>query len=264
MTWFWNFIGFIFDLLVAIFFQFVRAVDLLFRRLWYPKYGIFEALEGHNLASHERQSGPILLVHGLNMDPFCLRWLRRKLLQQGFGPIFRLGLQPFSFTISDQAKELAIAVAGIHQKYGAVHIVAHSLGGVVSRYYIQELEGYKTVASLVTLGSPHQGTPVANLAMSVSGRQLLPSSEIFKRLNAPEKLAEFFPKSNPKVPSLFLWANLDLLVPPRWAGKIPGVPDQYFAGVSHEGHTSILVSPRALKAVLTFISAVVDRLASAP
>lgn len=264
MTLVWHIVGFIFDLLVAIFFQGVRAIDLVVHRLWFPKYGIFETLESHQSLTFPKKSGPILLVHGLNMDPFCLRWFRRKLLQQGFGPIFRLGLQPFSFTIEAQAKELAVAVTQIFQQYGAVHIIAHSLGGVVSRFFIQELEGHPMVGSLVTLGTPHRGTPVAHLAMSVSGRQLLPSSEVFAKLNAPEKLNTFFTETHPKVPSLFLWADLDLLVPPKWANHIPNVPEHYFLKIPHHGHTSILVSSSAFRAAASFIATVVDRLPSSP
>lgn len=261
MKVFWNVLGFFYDLIAAIFFQMVRAIDLVFRRLWYPKFGIFESLEEAHDATGKK-IGPILLVHGLNMDPFCFWWMRRKLQRHGCGPIFRLGLQPFSWSIAEQARELGVAVAAIHQKFGAPHIIAHSLGGVVARYYIQEIGGDEKVASLVTLGTPHRGTPVARLAISFSGRQLVPTSEVFATLNSPEKLAAFFPNGNPKVPSLFLWAGLDLLVPPRWAGGVPGIAQQSFEQILHEGHTSILVSPRVFRIVMRFITSVVDRLPS--
>lgn len=42
-------------------------------------------------------------------------------------------------------------------------IVAHSMGGLVSRYYIEQLGGASAVRSLVTVGTPHAGSPEALL-----------------------------------------------------------------------------------------------------
>jgi hypothetical protein len=42
-----------------------------------------------------------------------------------------------------------------------VTIVAHSLGGLVSRYLIEALHGYRYVQRLITVGTPHQGAPSA-------------------------------------------------------------------------------------------------------
>ena len=37
-------------------------------------------------------------------------------------------------------------------------IVAHSMGGLVARYYIENLGGWKDVCSLITVGTPHRGS----------------------------------------------------------------------------------------------------------
>lgn len=42
-----------------------------------------------------------------------------------------------------------------------LRIVAHSLGGLVSRYFIERLGGNKLVSHLVILGTPNAGTPLA-------------------------------------------------------------------------------------------------------
>lgn len=46
----------------------------------------------------------------------------------------------------------------------AVDIVGHSQGGLLARWYIRFLGGESVVDSLITLGTPHYGTQLANLA----------------------------------------------------------------------------------------------------
>jgi triacylglycerol lipase len=50
-----------------------------------------------------------------------------------------------------------------------VHIIAHSQGGLDARYAISVLGLAPHVASLSTLSTPHQGTPLADLALKRSG-----------------------------------------------------------------------------------------------
>lgn len=52
-------------------------------------------------------------------------------------------------------------------------IVAHSMGGLVARYYIQSMGGRQTVAKVIALATPHSGTLVA----------VGPGSQILRRFN---------------------------------------------------------------------------------
>ena len=40
-----------------------------------------------------------------------------------------------------------------------IHIVAHSMGGLVSRYFIENLGGHEIVQHLIMLGTPNSGSP---------------------------------------------------------------------------------------------------------
>jgi triacylglycerol lipase len=53
-----------------------------------------------------------------------------------------------------------------------VNIVAHSMGGLDARYAIARLGLASRVASLTTIGTPHVGTPLADLGTAVLGEQL--------------------------------------------------------------------------------------------
>lgn len=49
---------------------------------------------------------------------------------------------------------------GLEPGHGkTLHIVAHSMGGLVSRWFIERLGGNKTVQHLVMLGTPNGGSP---------------------------------------------------------------------------------------------------------
>lgn len=80
-------------------------------------------------------------------------------------------------TIAQNAEELARYVAGVKRATGAqmVDLVAHSMGGLISRYYIDRLMAERMpdqgkdrdVAQLIMLGSPHGGTNCATLPASL-------------------------------------------------------------------------------------------------
>src|SRR5262245_4316027 len=45
-----------------------------------------------------------------------------------------------------------------------VHVVAHSMGGLDARFMISKLNMADRILSLTTLGTPHRGSPIADLA----------------------------------------------------------------------------------------------------
>ena len=55
---------------------------------------------------------------------------------------------------------------GVRAQTGAarVDLIGHSQGGLVGRYYIKYLGGASEVDSMISLGAPHYGTSLANLA----------------------------------------------------------------------------------------------------
>lgn len=57
------------------------------------------------------------------------------------------------------ANQLRNFVNNVRSTYGVskVDLVAHSMGGLSSRYYLRELGGHNNVGAMVTLGTPHYG-----------------------------------------------------------------------------------------------------------
>lgn len=70
----------------------------------------------------------------------------------------------FNYRSSGSIESIALALRRhIDQnvKGGRIDIVAHSMGGLVARYYVQRLGGARRVDRLLTLGTPHLGTTAA-------------------------------------------------------------------------------------------------------
>jgi triacylglycerol lipase len=49
-----------------------------------------------------------------------------------------------------------------------VHVIAHSMGGLDARYLISTLGYADKITSLTTLGTPHRGSPLADVALGIS------------------------------------------------------------------------------------------------
>jgi pSer/pThr/pTyr-binding forkhead associated (FHA) protein len=98
--------------------------------------------------------------------------------------------------VRDSARCLGEAIEG-WRVTAPVTIVAHSLGCLVSRYYVERLGGKARVERLVLMGGPHLGTPAA-LASLVLGPRLLPFGLMGDRLRA---VAATFPSSYQILPT---------------------------------------------------------------
>lgn len=86
------------------------------------------------------------------------------------------------------ARDLANFIDGWNVN-SPITIIAHSLGTLVSRYYVEMLGGKKKVGRLILIGGPHQGVPkiAANL---LTGVDLLPFGLMGKKLT---EIIETFP-----------------------------------------------------------------------
>jgi hypothetical protein len=110
-----------------------------------------------------------------------------------------------------------------------VHVVGHSLGGLISRYYVQRLGGDGRVESLVTLGTPHAGSVWANVAPTPLIRQLRPGSPVL------QELAEPAPGFRTRMTAVY--SDLDQMVIPTSSGRCDhpdlGARNVLFHGIGH-------------------------------
>jgi triacylglycerol lipase len=157
----------------------------------------------------EAAGTPILLIHGIMDNRSVFTVFRRALRRHGFGVVHAVNYGLFTGDLREAAQELQGHVQRLCETTGAdkVHIVGHSLGGVIARYYVQRMGGSAQVDTLVTLGSPHSGTLGAYLVPTALGRQLRPGSPLLTELAgpAPDCTTRF----------LVVWSRMDQMVVPQ-------------------------------------------------
>ncbi|MGH8907605.1 MAG: lipase/acyltransferase domain-containing protein [Egibacteraceae bacterium] len=81
---------------------------------------------------------------------------------------------PYDFrqSVEVAAERLAATVeARLAERDRRVVVIAHSMGGLVARYWLGPLKGWPRCRALITLGTPHRGAPKA-LAWLVNGVRL--------------------------------------------------------------------------------------------
>ena len=114
---------------------------------------------------------PILLVHGMVLKDFKLYRAFRKIkdvLIDNKVKVFVSNIDGIG-TIKNNAKQLKQEILRIldKEKVEKINIIAHSKGGLDSRYMISRLEMEDKVASLTTLSTPHHGSKLSRRLMKL-------------------------------------------------------------------------------------------------
>ena len=136
----------------------------------------------------EAAETPILLVHGLIDNHAIFTVMDRALRRRGFQTLATYDYCLFTQNIPRAAQRLGEAIEQLSATtgYERIHVIGHSLGGLIARYFVQRLGGDRRVHSLVTLGTPHQGTQLAWAASLLPlVRQLTPGSPVIRELAEP-------------------------------------------------------------------------------
>jgi len=137
---------------------------------------------GERLTSHDGGAGPaVVFVHGHGASPGSFLPMRRTLARAGYRRFAAFGYPP-SGTVAEQAERLGELVERTLPSHTEVAIVGHSLGGIIGRYWLQELGGAARARAFVSLSTPHRGLGLARLVPVPLIRELVPGSDLMKRL----------------------------------------------------------------------------------
>lgn len=245
------------------------AVELAYTavHLWVYPWGLLdEALSPGGVHAHHRtdplppgersrlvsdldgSATPVLLVHGIVDNRSIFVHFARVLRRRGHGTVQAVNYSPmtaFTGDVRAAARDLGEHVERMCAASGVdrVHVIGHSLGGLIARYYVQRLGGDDRVDTLVTLGSPHQGSFIAHLLPpTVVPRQLQPGSDLLRELTEPAPGC--------RTRFLAVWSRMDQLIIPQRNARLEH-PDLQVTNVrlDHVGHMAMTIDPEVVHLV---------------
>jgi triacylglycerol lipase len=171
----------------------------------------------------------VLLIPGWFDTARDLAALRIRLLSAGWPHVRSLTFEDPTGSNRDHAAEIETAISLLRAETGAdeIDVVAHSMGGLATRWYLME-HSPAPVRRVVFLASPHRGTLSAHLAWGDGRDEMMPESAFLDSLNA----GSFLP---PGIEAITLRTRLDTHVVPGESATLPGVPDHTVCCPTHQG-----------------------------
>ena len=182
----------------------------------------------------------IVLVHGLWNTVNIFGRLYKHLENQGW-TVYAVSLIPNNgdIGIEQQAEQLCEFIERSLGSQRSFYLLGFSMGGLVSRYYLQRLGGLRRVRRFVAVAVHHYGSALAWFRWNKGGLQMRPGSRFLTDLNRDiEKLSVCHPLS--------LWTPYDLLVLPARHCCLPVGENQRLPVRTHNG---MLWDERSLAAI---------------
>ncbi len=181
---------------------------------------------------------PVLLVHGFGGAKSSWSLVAQALSDRGLS-VDAMAYAPVGNSVEQLADKLVAHVEIMLSRTGAekVHLVGHSLGGVIIAQAISDPRLNGRVETVITLGSPFGGSPWAGVLPVVDMvRALRPGSTLLRRL-ACTPLPD-------GVRWLSVTAALDIIVP--GLRSMPPHPQAETITVNDVGHLGMLLSRRVI------------------
>ncbi len=184
---------------------------------------------------------PVLLIHGIAEDESGMKRMGTYLRAEGWEvhtislrPNWgQAGLEPLARDIAKYADE--------ELRGRKFDLVGFSMGGLVSRYYMQRLGGVQRVERFVTLSAPHCGSYWACLVPNDGCREMRPGSSFLRDLDTDAEQLR-------RVKFTSLYTPWDLAIVPSRSSLMPQARNVKVPVGSHPG--MVLRRP-SLRAVAT-------------
>lgn len=190
---------------------------------------------------------PVLLVHGFGGTKSSWALVANALSARGV-TVEAMSYPPVGTSVQQLAERLVAEVERILVATGTdkVHLVGHSLGGVVIAHALSDHRLRGRVDTVITLGSPFGGSPWADL---------LPINEIVRELRAGSPLLSRL--ASAPLPDGVRWlsltAALDIIVPGTRA--VPSHAQAETITFEGVGHLGMLVSRQVIGCIAAALSA---------
>ncbi|MEO1127620.1 MAG: alpha/beta fold hydrolase [Cyanobacteria bacterium J06639_16] len=189
---------------------------------------------------------PLLLVHGIHDTGRKFNKLARYLQAQGWSTIHCPDLTPNNGDVGlEQLAQQLVVYVDTHMGHDQpFDLVGFSMGGLISRYYVQRLGGIRRIQRFVTISAPHNGTWMGYGRFNPGCIQMRPNSQFLQDLNHDvEQLASLSFTS--------LWTPYDLMILPAHSSDMGVGETRSLPVLTHPG---MLNHPKSLAAIATALS----------
>jgi triacylglycerol lipase len=215
----------------------------LFGRRPDPEYVGLQPVRAHTAPT----ARPVLLVHGLGGTKSSWSHLAKTLSARGL-TFDAVTYAPFGTSVERLADRLAVDVERTLAQTGAdkVHLIGHSLGGVVIAEALASGRLSRKVDTVVTLGAPFGGSPWAHM---------LPFGALIRALREDSPLLRRLASAPPPdgVRWLAVTAALDIIVP--GARSVPPHAHAETFTVGGVGHLGMLLSDQVAGRIVAALAA---------
>ena len=193
---------------------------------------------------------PVLFVHGIFVKKPIFAFMSPYFVSRGWD-VHHVNLRENygRWGIEKMAVQLRNYIAANFSPAQPFDIVGLSLGGLVSRYYIQRLRGIERVERFITISCPHNGTWMAYiLPWWKTCIQMRPGSAFLQDLNRDVAILEQLHYTG-------LWTPLDFIIVPGSSSKL---------GVGNEvklwlfSHAMMVMHPWCFKIVARALSSPIE------
>jgi triacylglycerol lipase len=191
---------------------------------------------------------PVLLVHGYACNSGYWHAMSRALTRARITH-YAIDLEPVFSDIDGFVPQLHEAVRRVCRETGAAQIIllAHSMGGLVVRAYLRD-HGSQQVRRVITLGTPHQGTGLANFGFGRNSRQMRwtgnaitgQASQWLQHLEATEDAQR-------RKLYVSIFSHHDNIVSPQQSSRLPGAVNIEVTGI---GHVALAFAPQVQDRVI--------------
>ena len=191
-------------------------------------------------APQGRQPRGVVLLHGFQCNrAVWLPWFAP--LRAGGHAYVAVNLEPAFGSIDSYAPLIDAAVQRVTEATGrAPVLVCHSMGGLAARAWLRAFQADARVHRVITLGTPHGGTLLAEFGYTHNGQQMRVASPWLEALQASE---------SPARAKLFTcwYSNCDNIVFPASTAVLAGAEPRWIAGVAH---VQMALHPQVLQTCL--------------
>lgn len=184
----------------------------------------------------------LLLIPGIFDSPRIFRRMKRYLSGKGYD-VHTLDIVPNGGQIGIAQAALQVGTYLSHYPKREFVLIGFSMGGIISRYYLQKIDQGVQVKKLITIGSPHRGTLWAYGLRRSGVVDMRWGSGLLRTLNADLSVFR-------QVPFLSIWTPVDTMIIPSVSSCLPNIKDCHVWALTHPG---LVTKKKTFAAIDTFL-----------